>query len=254
MKNVSATHQTGLPESDIQRAVTTLERLRPYLLVPWILVGGLANRMLFPVWAQQNPKSRLNDLDIVVPPRTQHLSSSVQELFYITHILPDGEDTYYFAIVDKETWVKVDVFPSHRPSQTQHLQILEHTYDVRTAPEILLKVARDIAYFLSSGSPLEPKHIVLYHYLVDELCVMIPDEMWVAECEVLTKLLDAPPVSQSAYFAWIDALLKDKDKQKLIVEKKRWGYRAYPTDCVSAYGMNIVDENTFAMITQKLYG
>lgn len=257
MKNVfyvnSSQQHLGYSAEDIERAKQTLQHLASYLQCEYVLVGGLVNRSLFPEWASTLPKKRMNDLDIVVPRGAQFLSPAAHTDFHITHIYSDGENNYYFAIVDKKTWVKVDVFPWKREIETEILYIDDERYIVRTISEILLKAARDIYVFLTTASPLEPKHIDLFRYLHDELHVAVPEHLWRLEFEIIEQDSDYPFKTFMEYVEQIERLILDPKRQHLIAVKERWGYKEYPIDCVEVDGMRIVDEQLFRDIAEKIY-
>lgn len=236
-------------KNDYDKAIATLERIAPYISCKFAIVGGIANRSLFPEWGKKQVGKKFNDLDIMlIPTKTQlnkdWISLDIKNKFFINYIYRQF-DGYYFSTLDKENYVFVDIFTRARDVKTKRIILEKKKYNVLTALEIYARTLRDIYETLSRGCVLDPKHISFLHYLEKKISSKQVKEMWPLEKPAI-RIFDKKYSFRTLndYFKQIDRLLIDK--KALIHEKiPGTGKRNYDPNCLEAYGIKIEDKKTF---------
>jgi hypothetical protein len=75
-------------EANYRKALRVLERVSKHILWKFAVVGGIANRAMYPEWGEMNQGKKFNDLDVVLLPtpkdeRTSPLAVRVKDDFLL---------------------------------------------------------------------------------------------------------------------------------------------------------------------------
>lgn len=247
-------------KEDFERVISTLEKIEKYIYGNFLVVGGLTIRTLFPEFAKTRDK-KLNDLDLVFYPAKEKdilLKYNVKDEFYITHIYPENfgkRKGFYFAIVDKENFVKIDLFMPERDIITQDIQINNKNYKCPIKEDIYLNNLRDFWYWTNARIDIDSKQVELLEFLETKgnLDSKLIEKLWNSEQEAIKifcdKVNEREFDSVEEYRETIRKKLKNN--QDLVKPKQHRGYKKYPKDCVKAGELEIEDEETFEMIKEK---
>ncbi|MSR85468.1 hypothetical protein EXS71_03500 [Candidatus Uhrbacteria bacterium] len=233
-------------EKDYQRAIRVLERVSKHILWKFAVVGGIANRALFPEWGEMNQSKKFNDLDLVLLPLsrdegTAPLSVSIKKDYFITYI---GELARYFGMIDKTDYMSVDIFTCGRYLETQEMELEGKRYIVLTPEERYFSMARDIYQTLTNGRILDPKHIKFLEFLKDKINQEKVDHLWSEEEKIIKRNEAYPFSAMKEYLEQINKLTSDK---KDLIEEKIPGTqkRPYNLPRAEAFGITIENETDF---------
>ncbi len=227
-------------EQDYQRALSTLERLSRHVLCKFALVGGTANRALFPAWAEQIQAKRFNDLDILLLPTAAEVgrplvSTTIKTDFFVNHISPYRFDGHYMGMTDRVYHVGVDIFPRKRNVETQEINLEGKTYHVLSNEELYLSVARDIYETLTreKNPILDPKHLAFLNFLENKVDFLKINELWEQERPIIAAHEQYPFTTLEGYLAQI---------KKLVVERKDRIEEKVPGTQTRKYGNSPLSE------------
>ncbi len=163
------TNELGFSQEQLRHLLESWERLQPHLdgSTTITIVGGLANRINFPTYAELIVPRKNPDLDLLLPfsdpeQRTKRLiRPSVQEDFVVTSIIPDT-GAYYFQLIDRLTRTKVDCFVPPRFIQTHVVRLNGQSLTISTPEEAYLKVSVTcISFCHKSGRLMGSMHSFL---------------------------------------------------------------------------------------------
>lgn len=231
---------------DYQRATRTLARLRQSILWKFAVVGGIANRALYPDWAERNRAYAFNDLDVVLLPSdgtepTSPLSAGIKADFFVNHI---SELARYFSMIDRQDFVGVDIFTSLRGVETQALQLEGKSYLALTPEERYLSMARDVYQTLSHDRALDPKHVEFLEFLRPRIDWQKVMAIWPAEEKIIRRSEKHPFAALDDYLDQIKSLLasgKDLIGRKIPGTQKR----TYNPPRLEAFGITVENEADF---------
>lgn len=233
---------------DYQKGMETINRIKKYFLTDYALVGGFANRFLFPDYFAGLPVTRLNDLDFCILPKGDEptLRSNITEEFYIVYINPSN-GSYYFMLIDKENFIKVDIFINPRPTEKGMMKVDGLTVPVLPEEEIFLKIARDVYGHLSQDRPLESKHVRFYQYLRNNINLTKIDLVWLEEKKVIYK------INQVDFIGWVDYLkvvddLVNQKSDLLFVKQSQLPKYPVESAIYHPFGFSMVDQAAFDQI------
>jgi len=237
------------PESVYEGVVKTLSHLNPYIECDFVIVGGIANRKLFPDWAEGQKEKKFNDIDVMLLPQEMDigndlLNSEIKKKFYVMYVYRQF-DGYYIALMDKATHVMVDIFTRPREIETQEIVLDGAKFNVLSNEEIYLSNLRNIYETLSRGWVLDPKHLVFRKYLEEKVDFEGFEAIWKKEKSIIRfKTENYSFETFDEYLEQINRL--QIDKKELIHEKEApKGERKYDDSCVEAYGVQIEDKVVF---------
>ena len=230
-------------ERDYLRAVQTLEQLKHHVLWNFAIVGGIANRALFPEWAERNKSRKFNDIDIVLLPteadaETAPLSPTIKNDFYITYI---HEPPRFFGVINRSQYVYADIFTTVRPIEIQTMDLEGQTYNVLTAEERYLSMARDIYETLQREWLLDPKHIEFLEFLNERVNFSKILEIWPMEAPAIDRNEVYPFDTFESYLNQIQTLLNDK-KDFIKLKIPGTEIRPYKVARTEAFGITLENE------------
>lgn len=239
-------------ERDYQRAVETLERLSKHILCKFAIVGGMANRALFPEWAKQIQAKRFNDLDILLLPTAAEVgkplvNTTIKNDFFVNHISPYRFDGHYMGMTDRTYHVGVDIFPRKRDVKTQEIHLEGKTYKVLSNEELYLSVARDIYETLTreKNPTLDPKHLNFLNFLQDKINTSEIQKIWHDELPIINQNAQ---YSFETFEQYLDQIKRLVVERKERIEEKIPGTqtRKYGNSPLSeAWGIKIENEADF---------
>lgn len=162
----------GLDEEVRRKAETHLTRLVPHLKPDrFAVVGGLAVNFLATLKSIPFHREDFNDLDLVITEAGAVLPTVVND-FMIAHYHFDENDKNleYFALVDRESRTKSDIFPNS-PQRKSFLRakVGGFSINVSTAEDQLVKTVQDLQNF-SERRPVDSKfysHLRLLREIAD---------------------------------------------------------------------------------------
>lgn len=247
-------------KEDFERVISSLEKVEKYINGNYLVVGGLTIRTLFPEFAKTRDK-KLNDLDLVFYPAKEKeilLKPEVKDEFYITHIYSEnfGERSgFYFAIVDKENFVKIDLFMPERDIITQEIRINNKNYRCPIKEDIYLNNLRDFWYWTNAKMDIDSKQVELLEFLETkgDLNSKLIEKLWASEQDAIKIFCGKVSKKKFDSIKEYRKAIEEKliHNQDLIKPKQHRGYKKYPLDCVKAGELTIEDKKTFEMIKEK---
>ncbi len=244
------------PENSFLEITKTFEKLKSHILVPYILVGSLANRIIFPNYFSRLPVARFNDGDILFDYASsdeKSLGSDIKKDFYISHIYKE-QTGYYFTVVDKENFIDFDLFASSpRKIHTQTVIFGNSEIQVCSEAEIFFKGAKDIYNALIKNEKLEKKHIDFYYYLLDSLDKDKLFQIWEEIFNEIPQNNSYSFKTLEEFIGRIDELIKNKSELIFTKDKATYEYFPYPVNCLEnkPWGLEIEDQETYNMIVKK---
>ncbi len=207
---------------DQQRIMLTLDHLMPHLSSgECAIVGGLAIRQCVMIEAQPYPPRKFNDMDMTVSDPEAVVSSMIGS-FGIGHF-HETADGPFFAVVDPETRVRIDIFPW--PRHQQSLMVAKcgaYSLPFASPEEQLAKTICDTTRVLRD-QPVEPKQ-----FTDADLLSKIADPALTSRI-FASFYGDLIPAVSSAQQAFAQAKRAAAEHPELV--KPRPFERPYPTAC-----------------------
>jgi hypothetical protein len=237
--------------ADYQKGIETINRIKEYILTDFTLVGGFANRYAFPDYFVGLPITRLNDLDFCIWPKGNEptLGLDIVEKFYIMFINPSN-NSYYFMLIDKENFIKVDIFVDPRPTEKKSMKVDDLVVSIKTEEEVLLKTARDVYGHLSQDQPIEEKHVQFYNFLRNNIDLTKIDPIWLAEKEIIYKINLVEFDNWFDYLTFVDDLIQKK-RDLIIIKKQRTPEYPVESAVYHPFGFSMVDRDTFDRVVAE---
>jgi hypothetical protein len=236
-------------EHEYAEVMKTLKKVAPFIKCRFAIVGGIANRCLFPEWAERQRGKRLNDLDLVLLPTKEEfgkdwLDSQIKQKFYIGYFYKN-KDGLYIGSKDKENYLFIDFFSRLQNTALQTIKLDGVEYNTLSNEEIYLSNLKYVYEFIIRDKVLHPKYFEFIKFMEDKIDRDIIDSIWDREFPIIR--FQTPEYAFQTfdeYLAMIDKL--KSDKKDLIYEKKSTDcVRNYDTSCSTAFGFGIDDEKTF---------
>ncbi len=267
----------GYKKEEFEKATFTLEKISKYIKGGFLVVGGLGIRTLFPEFKKYQ-REEINDLDLVFYPakKGRLLRPEIKDKFYIGYIAQENfgsREGFYFALIDKENFVKVDLFMPERDVKTQEIEIGRRKYNCPTKEEIYLNNLRDFWYLTNARVNIDSKWIEFLDFLEKEgdLNKKVIEEIWPEEkkairyyCkqeaekkfnekEELNRFIGEVAYREFNSFEEYKNTVRKriKDNSDLFEPKKEKSLWEYPSHCPEGWGLEIEDEKTFEMIKEK---
>lgn len=158
---------SGLGEEDRRRAEVHLTRLVPHLKPgKFAVVGGLALNFLAALKSIPFRREDFNDLDLVITEAGAVLPTIVNDFMIAHHHFDDNDKSLeYFALVDRESRTKSDIFPnSPQRKSFVRAKVGNFSINVSTPEDQLVKTVQDLQNF-SERSPADPKFYTNFRIL-----------------------------------------------------------------------------------------
>lgn len=167
----------GYTSNSSEKMRINLQRLLPHLQKnKFVIVGGLAINYHLAQRGIRLPDRELNDLDILI--KKGALKKSVKKDFFIYHRHADNS---YFAIVDKVSGVKTDLFDFNEdpaPEKLIPVKFDRQTVYLGTLERQLVKMVYDIQR-IRMGHPCSPKWIYhMINILMKNSDLKIVNKLW----------------------------------------------------------------------------
>lgn len=162
----------GLDDEVRRKAETHLTRLVPHLKPDrFAVVGGLAVNFLAVLGGVAFRRGEFNDLDLVITEAGAVLPTIVNDFMIAHHHFDENDKSLeYFALVDRESRTKSDIFPNFPPRKSfVRAKVGDFSINVSTAEDQLVKTVQDLQNF-SERRPADSKfysHLKLLREIAD---------------------------------------------------------------------------------------
>lgn len=168
----------GFPPADSKRVDIFLQKLIPHLLEKrFLIVGGLAIRYQMFRHGIDYPIRVLNDLDLKVDSINVVLPS-VSKNFMIYHYHPVKNDSFFIALVDPKTKIKVDIFdPTIKKEKFTEVPFHQWIVKVVGVEDQLVKTVFDIQR-VSEEHKVDPKQFSDAKFLRGIANIVLADKIW----------------------------------------------------------------------------
>lgn len=236
-------------DNEYKRISDTLKRLKTAFYCNFFIVGGIANRSLFHDWAKNFGGETINDIDVVLlpkenSPKEDWFDASIKKYFYVTYICSQY-DGYYMALIDKKTYLAVDIFTRAREVKTQNIHIENEKYLTLSNEEIYLSVLRNIYETLINDNVFDPKHLNFKEYLENIIDMDEVLRIWDKEKTIIRFRKDEYVFD--TFGEYKEVLEKIQTDKKEFIYKKTIppGKKKYITNNEVVNGVSIEEEDIF---------
>lgn len=168
----------GFHSPESEKVDYFLRKLIPHLVAEkYLVVGGLAIRYLLFMRGIDYPTRDFNDLDIKLF-SGDVLSPSISKDFLIYHYHPTKNNSFFFALIDPKTKIKVDLFDSTiKYERFTKVPFHRRALGVVGVEDQLVKTVFDIQR-ISNEQKVDPKQFIYTSLLRDIADLKLADKIW----------------------------------------------------------------------------
>ena len=169
---------TGFSGTEVERLAGCLSRLLPHVRREGIAItGGVAMQLAMAGQCRPGLRSEIADLDLVAT-SVEAVNPSVLTQFLLSHyhVVQPGVPKFMVQLVDRQSRIRVDIFPDLVGSiaEASEISLGEHRVRVLSLQRVLehklLTVSR-----ASRATPIDPKHVRDAIALADLFESQVPD-------------------------------------------------------------------------------
>src|SRR5258708_1928155 len=174
---------SGFSGTDSKRVDLFLQKLTPHLVEGnYLIVGGLAIRYHLNKHGIDYLIRDFNDLDLEVP-SINVVKPSVQNEFLIYHYHPQVNDSFFVALVEPVTKIKVDIFKRVYKGRDRRYLITDfHGLEVKVTEveDQLVKTVYDISR-IAENDKVDPKQFKDTKLLMQIANMELANQIWQGE-------------------------------------------------------------------------